>query len=109
MLGAVLPSLFWLLAVLCVAPTSAQITVYYLKGQNVLATPTGTGAAADYTGSAAYNPTVLEAPPPPGAAALPTNFGISLASSVPPGASIMQSGNFFGFSIEMSVVNQVCE
>jgi hypothetical protein len=74
-----------------------------------MATGTGTAAAANYTGSAAYNPTVLQPPAPPGASAMPTAFGISLSPQVPPGASIMQTGLFFGFSIEMSVVNQVCE
>jgi hypothetical protein len=40
---------------------------------------------------------------------MPTAFGIALIPQVPAGASIMQTGMFFGFSIEMSVVNQVCE
>ncbi|KAF8952441.1 hypothetical protein BDZ97DRAFT_1640845, partial [Flammula alnicola] len=70
-------------------------------------TVTGTAASANYTGSAAYNPTVLNPPAPPGPAALPTQFAIQLSGVAPPGASITQTGSFFGFSIEMSVVNQV--
>lgn len=90
-----------------------SVTVYYLEGQSVLSpygttSETGTAAAASYTGSAAYNPTMLQAPAPPGSAALPTSFGITLQNSVPGGASIVQTGGFFGFSVEMSVANQVC-
>ena len=101
--------LFPLLVCLQILPSNAQITVYYVEGQRPLGSATATAASTNYTGSAAYNPTVLQAPPPPGAAAMPTNFAIELSTSVPQGASILQSGNFFGFSIEMSVVNQVCE
>ena len=88
---------------------SGSVTVYYQHGQAPLQTPTGTAASANYTGSAAYNPQQLQAPVPPGPGGLPTQFAIQLSSTVPPGASIMQSGSFMGFSIEMSVVNQVCE
>ena len=70
-------------------------------------TATGTALSANYTGSAAYNPNTLNAPAPPGPAGLPTQFALQLSNIVPPGASIAQSGSFFGFSIEMSVVNQV--
>jgi hypothetical protein len=38
-----------------------------------------------------------------------TAFGIALGPQAPPRASILQTGLFFGFSIEMSVVNHVCE
>lgn len=107
-LGALAPFLLFLSA-LTIQPCASSLTVYYQVGQQVLATGTGTAAAANYTGSAAYNPTVLQPPPPPGSSAMPTAFGIGLSQQVPPGASIMQSGLFFGFSIEMSVVNQVCE
>jgi hypothetical protein len=91
--------------------SQAQITVYYPQvqpgAQATLGTGTGTGAAANYTGAAAYNPTTLNPPSPPGAQALPTQFAIQPPNAVPPGASILQNGSFFGFSIEMSVVNQV--
>ena len=89
----------------------ASVTVYYQSGAQAAlsASATRTGATANYTGAAAYNPTILNAPPPPGSQALPTQFSIQLNNAVPPGASIQQNGSFFGFSIEMSVVNQVCK
>ena len=104
-----LPSLLFSLGVLF-SSSQAQITVYYPQvhgAQVTLGTGTVTGAAANYTGAAAYNPTTLNPPSPPGAQALPTQFAIQPPNAVPPGASILQNGSFFGFSIEMSVVNQV--
>jgi hypothetical protein len=82
------------------------VTVYYVPGQSPFQTTTA--SAANYTGAAAYNPTVLTPPPVP--TDLNTNFAIQLSNGgTPPGASIPQLGQFFGFSIEMSVVNQVRE
>ena len=86
----------------------AQITVYYQQGQQPLASGTSSASSANYTGAAAYNPTVLNPPAPPNPA-ITTNFAIQLQNGGTPGASISQIGSFFGFSIEMSVVNQVCE
>ncbi|EDR09602.1 glycoside hydrolase family 79 protein [Laccaria bicolor S238N-H82] len=86
----------------------AQITVYYQQGQQPLASGTSSATSANYTGAAAYNPTVLNPPAPPNPA-ITTNFAIQLQNGGTPGASIPQTGSFFGFSIEMSVVNQVCE
>ena len=88
---------------------SASVTVYYQIGQTPLATAPATASSANYTGPVAYSPVVLDAPAPPGASAFPTSFAIQMSGSVPIGASIRQNGSFFGFSIEMSVVNQVCE
>ena len=103
-----LPSLLFSLGATLFSSSQAQVTVYYEPGaQATLGTGTGTGAAANYTGAAAYNPTTLIPPPPPGPQALPTQFAILIPNAVPPGASIPQNGSFFGFSIEMSVVNQV--
>ncbi|PFH50113.1 glycoside hydrolase family 79 protein [Amanita thiersii Skay4041] len=80
------------------------VTVYYQQGQSPFATTSAN--AANYTGAAAYNPTVLQPPPvPPG---LPTQYAIQLQNGgAPAGVSIPQLGSFVGFSIEMSVVNQV--
>ncbi|KAF8162003.1 glycoside hydrolase family 79 protein [Pholiota molesta] len=85
-------------------------------GQHVKASGTGTAAAANYTGSAAYNPTVLQPPAPPVVHELAQHpartarrvgdaYSVRYRTEpqVPPGASIMQTGLFFGFSIEMSV------
>ncbi|TDL27068.1 hypothetical protein BD410DRAFT_783229 [Rickenella mellea] len=88
--------------------TYATVTTYGLPGQEPfdLGTATASGAVATYSGSAAYDPTVLNAPAPP-APPGPTNFPIQLLSSGTTGMSIPLSGNFLGFSIEFSVVNQV--
>ncbi|KAF5329457.1 hypothetical protein D9619_009103 [Psilocybe cf. subviscida] len=102
-----------LLLFLLLAPTSFitpahAVTVWYQDGQHPLqATTTSSAGAANYTGAAAYNPTTLNPPAPPGAAAFPTTFVLGMAGNTPPGASITQMGGFFGFSVEMSVANQV--
>lgn len=87
----------------------ASVTVYSQVplGQG---TNTAQSAAATYTGSAAYDPTILTAPPIPNPAP-PTQFTLALQSSsqAVQGLSIVQNGAFLGFSIETSVVNQVCE
>ncbi|KAJ3568101.1 hypothetical protein NP233_g5936 [Leucocoprinus birnbaumii] len=83
-----------------------SVTVYYVQGQNPFQTTTATASAANYTGAAAYDPTVLNPPPVP--TDLTTSFTIQLQNGgAPPGVSIPIVGQFFGFSIEMSVVNQV--
>lgn len=90
----------------------AQITVYYTDGTmspGTTALPTVTSLApnATWTGLLAYDPVVIAAP------AIPTGFttqpNVQLSSTTPPGVSISQLSSFFGFSIEMSVANQVCE
>jgi len=88
--------------------TFAQITVYYQKGQQLLASRTLSASSVNYTGTTAYNLTVLNPPAPPNPA-ITTNFAIQLQNGGTPGASIQQMGSFFGFSIETSVVDQVCE
>jgi hypothetical protein len=59
---------------------------------------------ATYTGAAAYNPLVLPVPPVPTGLAQVISYALS--PQVPNAASIAQRGDFYGFSIEMSVVNQ---
>ncbi|KAJ3751448.1 glycoside hydrolase family 79 protein [Lentinula detonsa] len=62
---------------------------------------------SSYTGAAAYNSTTFDPP------ALPDPLpSLSLDLNIqtnPSGLSITQSGAFMGFSVEMSVANQVCE
>ncbi|OBZ69575.1 Beta-glucuronidase [Grifola frondosa] len=60
------------------------------------------------TAFSAYNDVVLSPPPLP-VPLPPTQFSISLANQAVDvsGLSIPQSGSFYGFSIEMSVANQV--
>ncbi|RDB17658.1 Beta-glucuronidase [Hypsizygus marmoreus] len=82
------------------------VTVYYIQGQEPLtATGTASAGAANYTGAAAYNPTVLNPPPVP--SPFNSQFNIQLQNGGTPGVSIPQEGSFLGFSIEMSVANQV--
>jgi len=89
----------------------ANVTVYGTGTQNPFllsgsATATASGAAASYTGAAAYNPTVLNAPPVPNPKP-PTSFDIHLQNGGMQNLSITIPNGFFGFSVEMSVANQV--
>jgi hypothetical protein len=100
------PAFFQVGAVCCLALVQASVTVYSqypFEGSSA----TGTANIALYTGAAAYDPTVLLPPaipyPPP-----PTEFSQQLSSAAPSGVSIPQSGYFYGFSIEFSVINQIC-
>ncbi|KAI1796295.1 glycoside hydrolase family 79 protein [Ganoderma leucocontextum] len=102
----------------------AQVTIYGLTGQTTLA-PVVSGSVSSasgpsttsfvtapgppqYTGLAAYNPVYMVPPPIPSPA--PANqFTIEVPSdaTLMNGLSVPQQGNFFGFSIEMSVANQL--
>jgi hypothetical protein len=98
-------ALFTLLCFICVLNVSqASVTVYH---QVPLGQSTQTAAGANYTGAAAYDPTVLNPPAVPDTPT--TQFALELQSSsqAVQGISIMQSGAFLGFSIETSVINQV--
>ncbi|KAJ7476225.1 glycoside hydrolase family 79 protein [Mycena latifolia] len=93
----------------CLPVAWSSVTVY--KQQPFGATTTtssasGSAAAASYTGAAAYDPTVLVAPPVPNPAP-PTKFFQQLSSAPVAGVSIAQSGFFYGFSVEFSVITQV--
>lgn len=107
--------------VLCLSLlSSAQgVTVYGVQGVLSAGTPTSTSDTAagtvvydppTYNGSAAFNPIIL-APPPVPSPPIPTQFTLSLANNAQDvqGLSIEQSGSFLGFSIEMSVADQVSE
>lgn len=72
------------------------------------AATTATAAAANYTGSAAYDPTVLIAPAVPNPLpAMQFTLPLQPSAAAVTGLSIPLSGSFYGFSIEMSVINQV--
>ena len=98
----------------CISCAHANVTLYGPKNPQAIfrgsapAAQTASAPSATFTGVAAYNPTVLTPPsipsPPP-----PTAFNINLATGAVNGLSMPQSGAFIGFSIEMSIVNQVCE
>ncbi|KAJ6614100.1 hypothetical protein B0H10DRAFT_2221571 [Mycena sp. CBHHK59/15] len=62
--------------------------------------------AAQYMGVEAFNPTTLILPPVPLPSIL-TTIPVQLQNGRTPGLSIMQLGSFLGFSIEMSMLNQV--
>lgn len=104
----------------------AEVTIYGLTGQTTLApVVSGTVISASgpsttsfvttpgppqYTGLAAYNPVYMVPPPIPSPA--PANqFTIDVPSDAKliNGLSVPQQGSFFGFSIEMSVANQLSE
>ncbi|EMD31069.1 glycoside hydrolase family 79 protein [Gelatoporia subvermispora B] len=99
---------------LALAPAArAAVTVYGVQGALGAtggATPaftsdTAAGTAVydppTFSGPAAFNPVILAPPPPPDLAAMPRDRGGPL--------SMPHAGPFLGFSIEMSVVNQVSE
>jgi hypothetical protein len=83
----------------------ASVTVY---SQQPLGAGTSTAGAPNATAAAYYDSTVLTAPPVPSPAP-PTQFSLQLhsASQAVQNLSIPLSGDFLGFSIEFSVINQV--
>lgn len=108
-----------LLLLLSCAAVSAAVTVYGPQGVLSFGEPSGSGSTASatlavnpatYTNTPAFNSIVLTPPPIP-VPPPPTQFSLTLANSANnvPGISIMQSGDFLGFSIEMSVANEICE
>ncbi|KAF8217332.1 glycoside hydrolase family 79 protein [Mycena galopus ATCC 62051] len=86
--------------------THAEITVYGTK-QQVAFTTTSQAPGATYTGVAAYNPGTLVPPALPSPAVLTSPIPVNLQNSGTPNLSIKQKGSFMGFSIEMSVSNQI--
>ncbi|KAG9124057.1 hypothetical protein FRC07_013010 [Ceratobasidium sp. 392] len=83
----------------------SAVTVYKVNEDPTTATPTASSPASEYTGSAAYDPTVLKPPAPPGD--LNRDFTVNLPQGGIAGLSIKQSGSYLGFSIELSVANRV--
>ncbi|KIL64296.1 glycoside hydrolase family 79 protein, partial [Amanita muscaria Koide BX008] len=75
----------------------------YEKGSQAAMSAKASGA--NYTGPAAYNPTTLQVPPVPTGFPTQVNAQI-LDGSASPGSSIPLMRSFFGFSIEMSVVDR---
>lgn len=99
-------TLFSSLLVSLLPLANAAVTIYNYEG--AVATSVSGSAAPAYTGLQAYNPITLSAPPLPNPA--PSNaFNIALHAGPPAGLSIKLNGSFCGFSIEFSVLNQVCE
>ncbi|KAJ6512845.1 glycoside hydrolase family 79 protein [Mycena sanguinolenta] len=94
----------WTGGLCCLALVRGSVTVYSPK--SYAGTNTGTADVASFTGAAAYDPTSLLPPPIPNPRP-PTQFTQQLSTTPPPGVSILQSGYFYGFSIEFSVINQI--
>ncbi|KAF8604933.1 glycoside hydrolase family 79 protein [Ceratobasidium sp. AG-I] len=88
-----------------VACADAAVTVYQIDGNPALSTSTASAPASEYTGSAAYDPTVLNPPAPPDQ--LNRDFAIALPQGGIEGLSVPQSGAYLGFSIELSVATRV--
>jgi hypothetical protein len=78
------------------------VTVY---NPSATTTPTTNTAAAQYTGAAAYDTTVLTPPAPP--TDLSKDFPVVLYTGGMTNLSIKQKGSFFGFSVELSVADQI--
>ncbi|CAE6458557.1 unnamed protein product [Rhizoctonia solani] len=96
---------FWALVLLVTATIShAAVTVHRIDGLGAQGTTTTSADAAGYTGSAAYDPTILNPPAPP--QQFNRDFVIVLGQGDPAGISIPIPGSYLGFSIELSVVNR---
>ncbi|KAJ7181191.1 glycoside hydrolase family 79 protein [Mycena filopes] len=89
---------------LLVKGSFAEVTIYQTNNDQAAFATTASGAS--YTGVAAYNPSTLARPPLPTSSVL-TTIPVNLQNAGTPNLSIKQKGSFFGFSIEMSVTNQV--
>ncbi|KAG6824999.1 hypothetical protein H0H92_005126, partial [Tricholoma furcatifolium] len=76
---------------------SATITVY-----PTALTATATANAANYTGAAAYDPTILQPPPVP--SGLTTQFVIQLQNGGTSNLSVQQNGSLVGFSVEITML-----
>ncbi|KAJ7671748.1 hypothetical protein B0H17DRAFT_989262 [Mycena rosella] len=91
-----------LVLLLAIAGANCDVTIYQPNKQAAFTQSAG----ATYSGVAAYNPTSLSAPPVPSPTIL-TTIPIQLQNAGTPNLSVKQKGSFMGFSIEMSVTNQV--
>jgi hypothetical protein len=98
---------------------NAQYKIYQPKNQVIFggsaltytntATATGTAAFANYTAPAEHDSITLNPPAVPNPP-IPTVVPVQLTSSGGfANLSAPVNGAFFGFSVEMSVSNQVCE
>jgi len=90
------------LAITAHVPLEKRVTVY---DPSATSTATVNTAAAQYTGAAAYDTTVLNPPAPP--TDLSKDFPVVLTSGGMTNLSIKQKGSFLGFSIELSVADQI--
>jgi len=94
------------LLVSSVGLASAQYTVYQPHQQVIFGGNTNSSIQGLTMASAAYDPTVLQAPAPPDPPVQMNQF-IQLYSGGMNDMSMPLSGAFFGFSIEMSIATRV--
>ncbi|KAG8731483.1 hypothetical protein FRC10_001693, partial [Ceratobasidium sp. 414] len=93
-------------ALAALSAVKGEVTVYRVdEDKNAHLTATSSAESATYTGSAAYDPTVLNPPAPPDQ--FNRDFTIELPQGGLPGLSIPQKGSYLGFSIELSVATRV--
>lgn len=93
----------WAALLLSISTCKAAVTIY-----TTLATGTAVATAAyPISSNNAYNQEVLSPPTPPSGLEQQWNVTIEPANTLS-NLSIPQRGNFIGFSIELSVVGQVC-
>ncbi|OCH92577.1 hypothetical protein OBBRIDRAFT_886183 [Obba rivulosa] len=117
------PAALALSAALLAQAAHGAVTVYGIQGA-FGATDSGTAAytsdtaagtavydPATFGGPAAFNPIILAPPPPPLPSAVPTDVLLQLPNNASQAKELTLStahtGPFLGFSIEMSVVNQI--
>lgn len=105
-----LQSFFWVfLALVYTTEVHARVTVWSQIPYHQF-TKTASAAEVTYTAHAMYDPTDLTPPALP-VPPLNTQFSLTLqaTSAAQGGLSQAVPGTFWGFSVEMSVANQVCE
>lgn len=101
-----------LLLTLLAYPAHASVTIYTsVPGASTSppqAAPSPSPSPTPYSGPAAFDPTTI-APPAPPNPPQQTNIPITLYAGTDyiPGLSIPQKGNLLGFSIELSVADQI--
>lgn len=96
-------------SLLCIACAHTQVTLYTDQNpffQTFNGKTQTTPALPTYTAASAFDPTNLVAPPAP-SPPIQTQFPVQLFSGGMANLSIPQSGAFVGFSVELSVANQV--
>ncbi|KAF8267751.1 hypothetical protein EI94DRAFT_1729509 [Lactarius quietus] len=86
----------------------ATLVIFGGSALTYTSTPSGTAAVPNFTAEAEYDPTTLTPPAVPNPP-IPTVVPVQLTSSGGfPNLSAPVNGGFFGFSVEMSVSNQIC-
>ncbi|KAJ7752939.1 hypothetical protein B0H16DRAFT_1663031 [Mycena metata] len=99
-------SLGLFLALAAVVPCRGKITVYPTANQAAFLATASAVPPAQYSGVQAYSPVTLTPPPVP-SPVIATTIPVQLRNAGTTGMSIPQPGSFMGFSVEMSVTNQV--